>query len=164
MNRGRKPNKRELLSLNPNPRPSTTNPSPVEFAVDDPQMPDWLDALGKKKWVELLTGLRPMSILSPVDADVVAVYCSLYAQVVRCQKQIDLSGGFVQEEGRPLKSHPAVDQLTALSARLSTLGKSLGLTPLARSKLVADPARKEQNWLEDLCGVKSRDPLNEDEE
>jgi len=161
MGRGRKPIKRQLLSLNPNPRPSTVNPSPVEYSVDDPLMPEWLDEIGRKKWHELLSGLKPMSILSPVDADAVAVYCSLYSQVVRCQQMIDRSGGFIEQEGRPLKSHPAVDQLTALSARLSTLGKSLGLTPLARSKLVADPVRKEQNWLEELCGVKSRDPLEE---
>lgn len=157
MKRGRKPIKRQLLSLNPNPRPSTVNPSPVEYSVDDPSMPDWLDELGKKKWYELLTGLKPMSILSPVDADAVAVYCSLYSQVVRCQKQINETGGFIREEGRPLKSDPAVDQLTSLAARMSVLGKSLGLSPLARSKLVADPVKKEQNWLEELCGVKVRD-------
>lgn len=163
MKRGRKPIKRQLLSLNPNPRPSTTNPSPVEYSVDDPLMPDWLDEIGKQKWHELLTGLKPMSILSPVDADAVAVYCSLYSQIVRCQQMIDGSGGFIQEDGRPLKSHPAVDQLTALSARLSTMGKSLGLSPLARSKLVADPVRKEQNWLEELCGVKVQEGLDEED-
>ena len=153
MNRGRKPIKRQLLSLNPNPRPSTANPSPIEYSVDDPRMPDWLDEISKTKWHDLMSGLKPMSILSPVDADGVAVYCARYSQLVRCQQQINSSGGFIREEGRPLKSDPAVDQMTSLSARLYTLGKSLGLSPLARSKLVADPVRKEQNWLEDLCGV-----------
>jgi len=105
-----------------------------------------------------------MAILSPVDADSIALYCSLYAQVVRCQQQIDVSGGFIQEDGRPLKSHPAVDQLTALSARLSTLGKSLGLSPLARSKLVADPVKQEKNWLEELCGVKPAEEMEDDED
>ena len=56
MKRGRKPIKRQLLSLNPNPRPSTVNPSPVEYSVDDPSMPDWLDELGKKKWYEQKRG------------------------------------------------------------------------------------------------------------
>ena len=164
MARGRKPIKRQLLSLNPNPRPSTTNPSPVEYSVEDPRMPDWLDPIGQAKWHELLSGLKPMAILSPVDADSIALYCSLYAQVVRCQQQIDVSGGFIQEDGRPLKSHPAVDQLTALSARLSTLGKSLGLSPLARSKLVADPVKQEKNWLEELCGVKPAEEMEDDED
>ena len=153
MTRGRKPNKRQLLSLNPNPRPSTTNPSPVEWDVNDPRMPDWLDETGKKKWHELLTGLKPMAILSSVDADAIAVYCAMYSQVIRCQLQINESGGFIQEEGRPKKSDPAVDQLTSLSARLSTLGKSLGLSPMARSKMVSDPVITQGNWIKDLCGV-----------
>jgi len=153
MTRGRKPNKRQLLSLNPNPRPSTVNPSPVAWDVNDPMMPDWLDKLGQKKWHELLTGLKPMAILSSVDADAIAVYCAMYSQVVRCQLQINESGGFIQEEGRPKKSDPAVDQLTSLSARLSTLGKSLGLSPMARSKMVSDPVVTQGNWIKDLCGV-----------
>ena len=153
MTRGRKPNKRQLLSLNPNPRPSTVNPSPVEWDVNDPRMPDWLDETGKKKWHDLLTGLKPMAILSSVDADAIAVYCAMYSQVVRCQQQINNSGGFIQEEGRPKKSDPAVDQLTSLSARLSTLGKSLGLSPMARSKMVSDPVVTQGNWIKDLCGV-----------
>ena len=153
MTRGRKPIKRQILSLNPNPRPSTTNPSPVEWDVNDPMMPDWLDEIGQSKWRQLVAGLKPMAILSSVDADAIAVYCAMYSQVVRCQEQINQSGGFIQEDGRPKKSDPAVDQLTSLSARLAVLGKSLGLSPMSRSKLVADPVRTQGNWLKDLCGV-----------
>ena len=94
-----------------------------------------------------------MAILSSVDADAIAVYCAMYSQVIRCQQQINESGGFIKEDGRPKKSDPAVDQLTSLSARLSTLGKSLGLSPMARSKMVSDPVVTQGNWIKDLCGV-----------
>lgn len=155
MAKGRKPQLRQVLSLNMNKKPSRQNPAPVEFDVSIPQMPEWLDKTGKEKWVALTTGLKPMAILSPVDADILAAYCSLYSQMVRCVIKLNKSGGFTKSaNGGPEKTDPAVDQLTVISNRLAGLGKNLGLNPLARSKLVSDPTLQEKDWLDNICKEK----------
>jgi P27 family predicted phage terminase small subunit len=104
-----------------------------------------------------MNGLKPMAILSPVDSDLIANYCALYSQVVRCQHKINETEGFIETAGGSVKSHPAVDQFTALSSRMLAMGKCLGLSPLARVKLVADPQVQEKNWLSEICGVDDKE-------
>lgn len=152
MVRGRKPVIKQVLNFTLNKKPSRQNPAPVEFDLAAPAMPAWLDKLGKDKWKELTTGLKPMAILSPVDADILGAYCALYAQLVRCVIRLNKSGGFVDTAVKGVqKTDSAVDQLTVISNRLAGLGKNLGLNPLARSKLVADPTIQEKEWLNNMC-------------
>ena len=158
MAKGRKQQLRQVLSLNIHKKPSRKNPAPVEFDLSIPVMPNWLDKVGREKWLALTTGLKHMAILSPVDADILAAYCSLYSQMVRCVIKLNKSGGFTtSQNGGPEKTDPAVDQLTVISNRLAGLGKNLGLNPLARSKLVADPTIQEKDWLDNMCKEKTNE-------
>ena len=151
--RGRKPNKRVLMSVNPNPRPSTTNKNPIVFDVDSPLLPSWLDAVAKKKYIEIVKNLKPMAVLSPLDGDLLSAYCAIYSQMIRCQERINKNGGFLAEKGRPIKTDPAVDQMVNISAKLANLGKLFGLSPLARTKISGDPVKQERNWLDGLCAA-----------
>lgn len=75
----RKPTVIRLAQGNPGRVPiNTREPIPVKGT---PEMPDWLDAdvEAARCWKDIVRLLEPTGVLTPVDGQMLAVYCNLYS-------------------------------------------------------------------------------------
>ena len=98
---------------------NATNPEPPSMLPDPP---DWLLGAALIKWHELAPNLHKCGILSVVDADALAMYCSLWAKWCVLAQRDQLS----KEESRMFKE---------LGREVRTYQEMLGLTPGSRRNI-----------------------------
>ena len=80
--------------------------------------PDWFSADARLEWDRIVPELDRLGVLTSVDAAVVEGHCLTYGEIVATAKA-----------GEPVKA--------ALLAQMRAYAGELGLTPSARSKLIA---------------------------
>lgn len=108
-----------------------------------PKMPSWLGKIAKAKWRALVPQLEQLGILTVVDGDVIAAYCSaweefeaatrvLTADVTRCQ-ECGVNGGRFSSRGTGgLAHHPAVAMQRSAWKAIQSFAAILGLNPSVR--------------------------------
>jgi len=119
--RPRKPTALRLIAGNPGKRAmNTQEPQLAASAVD---APEWLSDAARAHWQRLAPMLIGAGVVRESDRDVLATYCTLFAEFVRASQE--------GENVPPSK----IGQLRQLMGEL-------GMTPSARSRIIAD-IRKE---------------------
>ena len=136
--RGRKPKPTaiKVLEGNPGHRPLNKNePKPVKKA---PSCPKSLEPEAKKAWRRLAPQLERMGVLTEVDRDAFAAYCTAYARWKEAED-------FMTEHRTTIFKTPSgyYQQLPQVSIAqsylkiMNNLGTQFGLTPASRSRIIA---------------------------
>lgn len=143
-----KPTALKVLEGNPGKRPlNTKEPKPKSNA---PKCPTWLEAEAKKEWRRMSKQLELMGLLTEVDMAAFAGYCQAYARWKEAEEFISKHGTIVKT---PSGYWQQVPQVSIASNYLKIMGKfceQFGLTPSARSRLVADKSGDDFDIMEDI--------------
>ncbi len=135
MPRGRppKPTRLKILSGNPGKRPLNTREPKPSSAV--PRCPVWLDAEAKRKWKQLAPELARLGLLTALDGDALAAYCTAWADFRRAAEVLKKEGTIIEKPSGASASHPAVAQQQAALQAMRSFMALFGMDPSSRSKL-----------------------------
>jgi len=128
-----KPTSLKLLQGNPGHRAlpkSEPQPRPVA-----PDCPDYLGAVGRIRWAELLPELDVMGTMPLVDRDVLGAYCIYYERFVSATESLAVEETVVSRgTGGPMLNPWRAEQNAAL-AGMAKEGARFGMGAADRSKI-----------------------------
>lgn len=137
-----KPTALKILEGNPGKRQLNTNePTPVKKA---PKCPSWLDTEAKKEWRRLTKQLEDLGLLTTVDMAAFAGYCQAYARWKEAEEFISKHGTIVKTPSGYWQQVPQVSIAQTYLKIMNKLCEQFGLTPSARSRIVADTGQKNE--------------------
>ena len=138
--RGRKPipTAIKVLEGNPGKRPlNTKEPKPKSKA---PKCPSWLETEAKKEWRRVAKQLEQLGILTEVDMAAFSGYCQAYARWKEAEEFISKHGTIVKTPSGYWQQVPQISIASNYLKIMSRFCEQFGLTPSARSRIVADKA------------------------
>lgn len=134
---GRKPKPTAVRLAEGNPGKRAINEREPKPRAKRPKAPKHLSDAALIEWRRVMRILSPMGIVTEAEADLLAVYCSAYAQWVQASEIVQRQGLIVLSGNETPMRNPAlkiVDDQVRVMGRCMT---ELGLTPSARVRLVA---------------------------
>src|SRR5712691_11241655 len=146
--RGPIPKPSAIARAEGNPGKRRLNDSEPRACATTPRCPDHLDAEAKKEWKRIIPVLRRMKVLTEADGMTLANLCQTWSTLVQAQKKLTELGilykspsGYVQQSPLLAIGNQCVDTITKLS-------REFGLTPAARSRIIAqsEPDTEEDLW------------------
>jgi len=124
------------------------NTEPAAFATA-PTCPRDLDAIGKKKWREIVKYLTEMDLITKADRDMLELYCAAYSRRKSAETMLKKFGDILKSKQGGLYRSPYLDVANHASKEMQKLAKSLGLDPMSRKKLGVQRVKR--------AGVAARD-------
>jgi P27 family predicted phage terminase small subunit len=112
-----------------------------------PKCPTWLNDEAKKVWRTVVPMLERMGILSKSDGNALERYAYLFARWRKEALFIEKHGTTypVKRDGEVLfKLFPSVKVFDMLTTQLSRMEQNFGLTPSARSRIIAATQAEEK--------------------
>ena len=134
---GRKPKPTAIKKLEGNPGKRQLNeyePKPVKKS---PKCPMWLETEAKKEWRRTARQLEDLGILTEVDMAAFAGYCQAYARWKEAEEFISRHGTIVKTPSGYWQQVPQVSIAQTYLKIMSRFCEQFGLTPSARSRIVA---------------------------
>lgn len=141
---GPAPTPSNVLELRGRPGHRKGNPDEPELTASVPRCPQWLSKAARQEWRRLARRMAAVGMLTELDRDVLAFYCSEVSKAAECAEHVDQHGE-VQTTEKSGYSSPTAHaiQLERHLANVLKFGAQLGLTPSARSRVQAlKPKRK----------------------
>jgi len=141
--RGRKPKPTALKILEGNPgkrQLNTREPTPEKRA---PKCPGWLDPEAKKEWRRLTKQLEGLGLLTEIDMAAFAGYCQAYARWKEAEEFISKHGTIVKTPSGYWQQVPQVSIAQTYLKLMNKLCEQFGLTPSARSRMIAGAGQQE---------------------
>ncbi len=155
--RGPAPKPRMLRILQGNPgRLKLNSAEPIPEPVELPEPPKHLRKIAKELWNELTPELCRRRLLTKLDLRLLELYCEEYAEFRAACAFIEERGayfGMKNEKGEVYdpRQYPAVAQRTNAIAMMNELGRELGLSPAARTRIhVEDKDKPNETALRPL--------------
>ncbi len=141
--RGRKPKPTALKVLNGNPgnRPLNKNEPKPCTAVS--ACPDWLEEEAKAEWARMGQILEDMGVLTEIDITAFAGYCQSYARWKEAEEFLTQHGSIIRTPNGYLQQVPQVSIAQTNLKIMLKFCEQFGLTPSARSRIVANNADSE---------------------
>ena len=125
-------------------RDNQNEPEPRDFSQWE--APEWLNPTARSKYQTLALELSSIGVLKSTDADVLALYCQTYAEVLELTRLVEEHG---RTDSKGTRSSPYVVQLREATRQALLLSRELGLTPSARSRVVVEQSQEKERDL--LC-------------
>ena len=142
--RGRKPKPTALKLLEGNPGKRQLNMNEPRFAQKmPPECPDWLEEEAQAEWNRLSGALFEMGILTDLDVVPFATYCQAYARWREAEEFISQHGSIVKTKTGYWQQVPQVSIAHSNQKIMLQAAAEFGLTPSARSRIIAGNAKKE---------------------
>ncbi len=142
----------KLLKGNPGRRPlNQLEPEPARDAIVPPA---YLVGASLGKWNQVLPGLIASGVITNADVETLARYCTMYEQFLFCLAEIRAGRDQIElkhpETGELLniKSTPAGLNSHKLAASMLRIEQEFGLTPSARSGIVAKKIDKVEDGID----------------
>ena len=136
--RGRKPKPTGMKQLEGNPGKRKLNEHEPKPEKKAPACPKWLEPEAKKEWKRLARKLEQMGVLTEVDMAAFAGYCQSYARWKEAEEFITQYGTIVRTPSGYWSQVPQVSIAQTNLKIMSKLAEQFGLTPSARSRIIAD--------------------------
>ena len=147
---GRKPKPTAIKELEGNPGRRKLNKREPKANSGLPVCPTWLLPEAKNEWKRLCKKLNQMGVLTTIDKTAFIAYCQSYARWKEAQEHLESEGAvYVSEKGMQRPS-PWVDISNSAQRLMLQFAIEFGLTPSARSKIVADIEPITGDDMEDL--------------
>jgi P27 family predicted phage terminase small subunit len=152
--RGRKPKPTALKVLRGD-QPDRINLAEPKTIPGRPACPEFLDAVARSKWDEMVSRLEAMGVLSQSDGEALALYCLLHSHVVEAEKQIAAHGLTERSKvgGDRVSAHFRV--LREATSQMTRLLVEFGCTPSSRGRIKMGGEKKDE-LAEFLDGRKAR--------
>lgn len=144
MTRGRKPKPQQMKNLEGN----RSKVSKAELAMEEPQgkgqprMPPGMSADEQELWLDVVSSL-PVGLLSRADENTIERAARYWAMFRESADMVAKTGLMVRSSFGPVKN-PALAIMNMAAKQLQAAGSELGLSPVARARLVAP-----KNWEDD---------------
>jgi len=146
--RGRKPKPTAIKVLEGNPGKRTLNEHEPKPEKKAPRCPSWLDQEAKKEWRRMAKQLEDLGILTEVDMAAFAGYCQAYARWKEAEEFITKHGTIVKTPSGYWQQVPQVSIAQTYLKIMTRFCEQFGLTPSARSRIVADKGNEAEDPLE----------------
>lgn len=127
--------------------------APTVQSLVDVKVPTHLTGEAKKIYAEKVQQLFAMGYLEEIDVDALTLYAWEYAELIKCQRQLQKDGYTIEEEtkmGVTLKTHPLQKVVMQKLAAVNALGSQFGWSPVSRLRLraIAAPEEKKDDFSE----------------
>ncbi len=134
---GPAPTPSNVLELRGRPGGRKNEGEPVLLARV-PRCPQWLSKAARQEWRRLARRMAEVGMLTELDRDVLAFYCSEVAKAAACAEHVAEFGETQKTEksGYTTPTAHAI-QLERHLANVLKFGAALGLSPAARSRVVS---------------------------
>ena len=146
--RGRKPKPTALKTLEGNPGKRQLNINEPKPLAKAPSCPKWLDPEAKKEWRRLSKKMEQIGILTEIDMAAFAGYCQAYARWKAAEEFISKHGAIVKTPSGYWQQVPQVSIAQQYMKAMQKFAEQFGLTPAARSRIVADNTKTE--YIDDM--------------
>lgn len=146
--RGRKPKPTALKTLEGNPGKRQLNVNEPKPLAKAPSCPKWLDPEAKKEWKRLSKKMEQIGILTEIDMAAFAGYCQAYARWKAAEEFISKHGSIVKTPSGYWQQVPQVSIAQQYMKAMQKFAEQFGLTPAARSRIVADNTKTE--YIDDM--------------
>ena len=146
--RGRKPKPTALKELEGNPGKRQLNINEPKPLAKAPSCPKWLDPEAKKEWKRLSKKMEQIGILTEIDMAAFAGYCQAYARWKAAEEFISKHGSIVKTPSGYWQQVPQVSIAQQYMKAMQKFAEQFGLTPAARSRIVADNTKTE--YIDDM--------------
>lgn len=108
-----------------------------------PPCPRWLNADERKVWKAVVPILVELNVITEIDGQVLARYCTNYVQWKRCRQHLEKYGYNYPTKDKAgnvtsFQQFPEVAIMARADARLLKVEQEFGLTPAARARIVVD--------------------------
>lgn len=127
-------------------RDNEPKPRPIR-----PEMPDYLDAEGRRRWNELVDELESVGVLTIVDRDVLGGYCDAYATFVGASKKLEADGWV---KVAPTSGYEMPSPWVAIRNRalddMRRFGAELGIGAASRSRIEVKKKEADGNPLAEI--------------
>jgi P27 family predicted phage terminase small subunit len=109
-----------------------------------------VSGVARSKWDEVVPKLIGMGVMTNADIDTIARYCTMHEQFVKYLDQVrrGLDVLVIRDDKGKVKymqSTPAATMMTKLAASMLRIEQEFGLTPSARSGIVAKKQTSEED-------------------
>ena len=142
----------KVLEGNPGGRPLNKNePKPDKKA---PRCPAWLEEEAKKEWKRMGKTLEQLGLLTEMDMAAFAGYCQAYARWKEAEEFISQHGTMIRTPNGYLQQVPQVSIAQTYLKIMNKFCEQFGLTPSARSRIVADTAEDKESDEMELLLIK----------
>ena len=146
--RGRKPKPTAMKELEGNPGKHPLNTSEPKPNKKAPACPKWLEPEAKKEWRRLAKQMEAIGILTEVDMAAFAGYCQAYARWKEAEEFISRHGTIVKTPSGYWQQVPQVSIAQTYLKIMHKFCEQFGLTPSARSRIIADKAGENEDPME----------------
>jgi P27 family predicted phage terminase small subunit len=110
-----------------------------------PECPAYLSDIGKAKWNEVAPRLFNLGILTALDSDALARWCSLWALWRQCHDFVMVETPGKQKNMLTLPQARMVRIMNQLSELLSKLEAQFGMNPSSRAALRVSPSQQQDD-------------------
>lgn len=129
-----RPRKPTALKLLEGDKPSRIPKNEPRPRPNRPEMPDYLDEFGRIRWLELVSDLESIGVLTVVDREVLGCYCDAYATFVGALKKLETGWVIKSQSGYEMPS-PWVAIRNRAMDDLRRFGAELGIGAASRSRI-----------------------------
>ena len=119
------PGKRRLNDREPQPRNVA------------PKCPDHLDERARKEWRRLVPVLRRMKVLTEADGMALGNLCQTYSTLIKAQAKLSELGILYKSPSGYVMQSPLLGIVNQCVDTINKLSREFGLTPAARSRIIA---------------------------
>ena len=108
-----------------------------------PVCPEWLEKEAKEEWNRIGDTLEKMGILTDIDTAAFAGYCQAYARWKEAEEYLTKHGSTIETKSGYVQQVPQVSIAQTNLKVMLKFCEQFGLTPPARSRIVADKSAEE---------------------
>lgn len=142
---GRKPKPTAVKVLEGNLGKRSLNTHKPQPRKKAPRCPVWLEEEAKREWKRMAKQMEQLGILTEVDMAAFAGYCQAYARWKESEEFITQHGSIVKTPSGYWQQVPQVSIAQTYLKIMNKFCEQFGLTPAARSRIVADTREDKEN-------------------
>jgi P27 family predicted phage terminase small subunit len=132
---GRKPKPTALKALAGNPGKRAINYAEPRPRVVLPKPPEHLSDDEKSKWKLTVRELYPLGLITTIDKDALAMYCTIYVRWVKAERMVRDKGEIIKTAAGNIIQNPYLSIANRALDQLNKLGAEFGMTPSSRSRV-----------------------------
>ena len=162
--KGRTPKPTALKIKQGNPGKRALNRTEPKTPRDESlRAPEYLSGAARREWLRLRKRLAPAGLLTPLDADILALYCQAHTRWVEAEEHVQRIGPVVKTKSGNLVPNPYLAIANRAMDQMLVYARELGMTPSARSRIQVAPTPTGPSLAEELFRAASRMQRDEDE-
>jgi P27 family predicted phage terminase small subunit len=109
-----------------------------------PRCPEYLDHRAKQEWKRLIPILKSMKVLTEADGLMLANLCQAVSMLAKAQQTLNEKGFLYKAPSGYVMQSPLLAVVNQCVDTITKLSREFGLSPAARSRMMAAPANQQE--------------------